>query len=114
MEKFVNSLILEKVDEIIETIKESKEYQDYQFLFNKLSQNVEANNLIKEVKIIQKKIVKKESLGESVVDLEEQLSLLVEQLETIPLYVEFVEKQSELNDLYQGIKEKLNVYFDKI
>ena len=111
MESFVNNKILEKVDDIVSTIKDSKEYQDYQFLFSKLSQNEKVNDLIKEVKDLQKRIVKKEVLQESTIDLEKQVNSLLEQLNQIPLYVEFIQKQEELDQIYQNIKDKLEQYF---
>jgi len=114
MEKFVNNIILEKIDDIIDLIKESKEYQDYQFLFDKLDKNEQANLLIKEVKELQKQIVKKEVLKDSTFELENKLNSLLEQLNKIPLYVEFVEKQEELNEKYQSVKQKLDDYFYNI
>lgn len=111
MEKSVNNVILEKIDDIVELIRDSKEYQDYQFLFHKLTQNDQVNALIKEVKNIQKQIVKKEVSKDSTVELEDKLNFLLEQLKKIPLYVEFIEKQEELDKIYQEIKEKLDQYF---
>ena len=111
MEKFVNNIILEKIDDIIDLIKESKEYQDYHFLFDKLDKNEQANLLIKEVKELQKQIVKKEVLKDSTFELENKLNYLLEQLNKIPLYVEFVEKQEKLNEKYQSVKQKLDNYF---
>lgn len=114
MEKFVNNLILEKMDDIISTIHNSEEYRDYQFLASKLSKNDKANTLIKEVKHLQKQIVKKEVMKESIIDLEDQMNSLLEELNRIPLYMEFVEKQQQLNCVYQNIKTRLETYFDNL
>lgn len=114
MEKSMNSVILAKVDNIIDSIQNSKEYQDYQFLFSKLSHNEQANQLITEVKSLQRKIVKKEVLKKSTDDLQKQLNSLLEQLNKIPLYVEFMEKQKMLNQIYQNIKQELDQYFYRI
>ena len=57
MEKFVNNNITSKIEEIIDFIKDSKEYQDYLFLFDKLSKNDRCNSLIKLVKTLQKELV---------------------------------------------------------
>lgn len=114
MEKYVNNNILEKVDDIVTTIKESKEYQDYMFLSNKLAKNDKCNNLIKEIKFMQKEIVKKESLGEDSSEMEVKFANLVTQLNAIPLYNEFISKQQELNYIYQTIKEELDNYFNDL
>lgn len=114
MEKFVNNLILEKIDDIVGMIQNSKEYHDYQFLASKLSQNDKANQIIKEVKALQRQIVKKEVLGESIEDLEKKINYFLKQLNQIPLYVEFVQKQEELNQIYQTVKEELDHYFYNI
>lgn len=114
MEKFVNNDIVNKIDEIVVFIKDSKEYQDYLFLFNKLSKNDRCNSLIKQVKTLQKELVKKQSCGQDINELEQKINELVSELNTIPLYVEFVDKQQELNEIYQSIKARLDNYFNDL
>lgn len=111
MEKFVNNIILEKVDSIIEDISTSKVYNDYQFLSDKLSKNKNIMDIIERVKSLQKQIVKKELLKESTTELENEISLLLGELNKIPLYFEFIDKQKELDSIYQSIKERLDEYF---
>ena len=43
MENLQNNSIVSKIDEIIDSIKDSKEYQDYLFLFDKLYKNYRCN-----------------------------------------------------------------------
>lgn len=114
MEKYVNSDILKKIDDIVTTIKESREYQDYMFLFDKLSKNSKCNNLIKEIKLAQKELVKKESFGEDISQIEDKINDLVAELNTIPLYIQFTLKQQQLNTIYQNIKEELDNYFNNL
>ena len=114
MEKFVNNNITSKIDEIIDFIKDSKEYQDYLFLFDKLSKNDRCNSLIKQVKTLQKALVKKQAHGQNINELEEEINKLVSELNAIPLYVEFVDKQQELNEVYQSIKIRLDNYFNDL
>lgn len=111
MEKFVNSEILEKLDDIIKDIQENDTYQEYQFLFQKLLKHEKANILIKKVKSIQKEMIKKEIKKESISELEKEMNSILDELDLIPLYVEFVSKQQELNQIYQDVKEKLDCYF---
>lgn len=111
MEKFVSNLILDKLDDIIKDIQESSTYQDYQFLFQKLLKHEKANTLIKKVKNIQKEMVKKELRKEPILELEKEIDIILKELNQIPLYVEFVSKQQELNQIYQDLKERLDCYF---
>ncbi len=114
MEKFVNNNITSKINEIIDFVKDSKEYQDYLFLFDKLSKNDRCNSLIKQVKTLQKELVKKQAHGHNINELEEKINKLVSELNTIPLYVEFVDKQQDLNKIYQSIKIRLDNYFNDL
>lgn len=111
MVKSVNNKILDKLDDIIKNIQESNTYREYQFLFEKLLKHKKVNTLIEKVKNIQKEMVKKEMKQESILDLETEMNSILEELNRIPLYVEFVSKQEELNQIYQLLKEKLDSYF---
>lgn len=114
MEKSVNNEILNKVDEIVSEIKMSKNYQDYLFLKDKLKNNEKATNLISDIKKLQKEIVKKESLRQDITDTDKQLEEKINLLNQIPLYVEFIEKQEELNLTYQLLKQELDDYFNNL
>lgn len=114
MEKFVNKVILDKVDEIVSDIKKSKKYQDYLFLREKLKNNTRVTNLILEIKDIQKSIVKKESLKEDIKNLELLLEEKNTLLNQIPLYSDFIQVQSDLNLEFQLLKQELDNYFDNI
>ena len=74
MEKFVNNNKTSKINEIIDFVKDSKEYQDYLFLFDKLSKNDRCNSLIKQVKTLQKELVKKQAHGHNINELEEKIN----------------------------------------
>ena len=114
MEKSVNNLILDSVDNLVMFIKNSQEYKDYLFLHNKLSKNKKTMEYINQIKKLQKEIVKKEFNNESILDLENEINFLLNQLNKIPLYVEFINKQTELNEIYKLIKTRLDDYFYKI
>ena len=110
MENFVNDLVLEKIDEIVAAIKDSKEYQDYHFLKEKMSHNQNIIKKVEEIKIKQKELVRKKYNFEDTKELEEELTNLENQLKMIPLYCDFLEKQIELNNIYQNIKKQLDNY----
>jgi len=114
MEKFVNSLVLEKVDNLVDYIKNSQEYKDYLFLSEKLSNNEKVSVMINKIKKLQKEIVKREVNNEDIKDLDQEINILLDKLNRIPLYVEFTNKQMELNEIYQTIKSRLDEYFYRI
>lgn len=107
----MNDKILSEVDKIIDFIKESNEYKDYLYLEDKLSKNEKVNTLIKEIKKLQKELVKLELKKEETKSLEEKINNNLEELNKIPVYVEFIKKQEYLNNLYQDIKTRLDDYF---
>ena len=99
--------ILNKIDEIIKTIEESDDYLKYLDLKNKISNNKELVNLINEVKLLQKDVVhhlnKKEILNEK-----------INELNNYPLYREYNNTLSEINNTYAIIENSLNNYFIKV
>ena len=107
----MNNKILNEVDKIIEFIKESDDYKDYIYLKDKLSKHEEANNLINEIKLLQKKIVKLEVNKQDTKDLDNKIKANLDELNKIPLYRDFIDKQEVLNDYYQTIKNRLDEYF---
>ncbi len=114
MVKSVDNLILDKVDNLVGFIKDSQEYKDYVFLSNKLATNRKVNDYINKIKSLQKEIVKKEVIGEDISELEIEIKSLLEKLDKIPLYKEFIDKQEELNEIYQLVKQRLDEYFYNI
>ena len=107
----MNNQILNEVDKIIEFIKESDDYKDYIYLKDKLSKHEEANNLINEIKKLQKQAVKQEVNKMDTKELDNKIKENLDKLNKIPLYRDFIDKQEVLNDYYQTIKERLDEYF---
>ena len=107
----MNNLILDKVDEIINYIKETSEYKDYLFLKDKVSKNNKINNLIEEVRTIEKELVKLEVNNKDITDLEKEYNSKLEELNKIPLYKDYVDTVEKLDNIYQDIKNRLDNYF---
>ena len=61
--------------------------------------------LIKEIKKIEKIIVKKEYNKQDVIDDENQLKKLKEELNSYPVYLEYSYLQEDLNNDFQNIKK---------
>ena len=107
----MNNEILEKVDEIITFIKETSEYKDYLLLKEKLDSNDKVKSLVSEVKKTQQELVKAEAYKQDIKELEEKYNNLLIELNRIPLYKDYSDSVSKLNEMYSSIKERLDSYF---
>ena len=106
--------LLNKIDDLVDTIKNSEEYKKYLDLESKVSNNKEIMSLIEEVKNKEKAIVNSKSKKETDT-LKKEIDILLSKLNEYPLYSEYIELQEEFNNLFGTIKDKLNNYFeDKI
>lgn len=101
-----DKVILEKVDEIIEVIKTSSNYQKYLLLQEKMNSNQELISLIDEVKSLQKMIVNGK---DKEIELKEKMALL----EHNPLYREYNNTLNDINNEFAIVENTLNNYFDK-
>lgn len=101
-----DKVILEKVDEIIEVIKTSSNYQKYLLLQEKMNSNQELISLIDEVKSLQKMIVNGK-------DKENELNEKMFLLENNPLYREYNNIVNDINNEFAIVENTLNNYFDK-
>ena len=107
----MNNKILDKVDEIITYIKDTDEYKDYLLLKDKLSKHEKATSLIKEVKKIQKELVRSEINNMDTSLLEKEYQDKLTELNKIPLYNDYSNTVDKLNSMYKLIKERLDDYF---
>ena len=103
----LNKEILEKVDDIIQTIEESTEYKKYLDLKEKISNNKELMELINKVRVMQKDVLHKKN---SQTDLDK----LLDELNNNPLYREYNNVIYELNNTYSIVENSINNYFEKI
>lgn len=91
--------VLQKIDELVDIIKSSEEYQKYREINKKLEKNAEIKEKIALVKKTQQELVKCEYYKDETKAkiLEESLKRQKEELEEYPIYNE-----------YQHIIEKMN------
>ncbi len=113
MEKYMNDII-KKVDELINLIKESKEYREYLNLKEILRKDEDITSLIEEIKKSQRNIVRLKQNGKSFEKEEETINKNLDLLNNFPIYVEFSYLQKELNDEFQIIKDLLESEINKI
>lgn len=102
-----NKEILDKIDEIINIIENSSDYQKYLLLKEDLNNNKEIKLLINEIKLLQKDIVHH-------IDKKEILNEKIRKLESIPLYIEYQNVVSDINNTYACIENRINYYINKI
>ena len=103
----MNKEITNKIDEIIKEIETSEVYKKYLLLQEKISNNKELMELINKVKVMQKDVIHKKKD-------KEELDKLMDELNNHPLYREYNNTLSEINNTYGIIESSLNNYFNKI
>ena len=101
-----NKEILNKIDEIINLIENSSEYQKYLSLKKDLDNDKEITLLISEIKLLQKDVVHH-------LDKKEILNKKINELESIPLYREYQNTVASLNNTYAIIEQRINNYINK-
>ena len=104
----VNQLNKE-LEEVINTIINSDDYESCIQLKEKMSTNKEICELVEKIKVLQKKYVREN--GEEVL---EELKLLEERLNEIPIYVIYMQHLEKVNEMINYVKDELNDYFYKV
>lgn len=94
------------LDEVVDCIKNSKEYKKCLELKEKMNTNDEINSLVKEIKIKQKKYIKNNDSN-----ILEELKLLEDRLNNIPIYHIYLENLEIVNTMINYVKDELNDYF---
>lgn len=101
-----NKEILDKVDEIIKEIESSSDYQKYLLLKEEINKNKDLVLLINKVRQMNKdfthKLVKKE-----------ELDSITNELNNHPLYREYLNTISVINNEFSIIENAINNYFKK-
>lgn len=111
MEKSFSQEIPKKVQEIVDFIKSSEEYQKYLYLENKMKSHPIIPKTIEEIKKLQKEAVQKESQELDITSIEQRLSSLEKELKDIPLYQDSLYQQENLDHLFTYIKDTIEQLF---
>lgn len=98
------------IDNIKEEIINHPKIKRYKQLEEIINKNQEVKNLLNESKDIQKQIVHAEALQKTqqLDALEKDYNHIMEKLNDIPLLMEYLDLQTEINDFLQIVNEKLN------
>ena len=98
---------MEKLDEVVKVIKDSKEYKTCIDLKKQMESNEDINLLVKKIKILQKKYIRTNDK-----DIKLELDNLEKELNEIPIYHIYMENLEKVNDMINYVKDELNNYFD--
>ena len=95
------------LDEVVECIKSSCEYQDCISIKKKMDDNTELKELINNIKRLQKKYVRSNYDSK----IKEELDLLEDKINYIPIYHVYLEKIEMVNQQIDYVRDSLNDYF---
>jgi len=101
-------------DDVLNEIKKGSEYQDYLELEQKMLQNQEIQDLICSIKKLQKQLVKLEYERKDTTEVNLEYQKNLELLNAFPLYVAFVEKQRQVNEVLQDVKFQIEDFFEQL
>ena len=106
-------MIQTKINELFESIKNSKEYLAYQNIGQVLNENEEVNNLEKEIKKLQQDSVRlEEENNPKYKEVDKLIEEKVEKLNSIPVYQEYLRRMNEFNDVIANSRNNIEEYID--
>ena len=112
MGNMLENKVLNKLDEIIDCIKESDTYKRFVLVEEQMNNNKELMSLIEEIKSIQQELVKKEEMDLDTTNLNTKYQALKDELYSYPIYNEYNELLEELDNTYQEIKTVIEKYLN--
>ena len=106
-------MIETKIDELFDTIKNSKEYLAYQNIGEVLKDNEEVNNLVEEIKKLQQESVKlEEENNPKYKEIDKVIEDKVNTLNSIPVYQEYLRRMEEFNDIIATSRNNIEEYIN--
>ena len=100
-----------ELSELVSYIKNTPSYKKCISIKEQMDKNEEICKLVGDIKILQKKYVKSNYLDK---DLKDQLDILEDKLNNIPIYVEYMNNLEEVNKMIEYVKDELNDYFSNL
>lgn len=108
MVRLLNKELNDKLDNIVNYIKESNSYQNYLKAKELLNKDEKLKEKFKSIKKYQKEIVKNPSKKK---ELEKKIQECLDELNKSPLYTEYLGYLEEVNNMLNIFENKLNKYF---
>ena len=106
-------MINNKIDDLFETIKNSKEYKAYQNIGEVLKDNDEVNDLVEEIKKLQQKSVRlEEENNPEYKEVDKLIEEKVKKLNNIPVYQEYLRRMEEFNDIIATSRNNIEEYIN--
>ena len=107
-------MINESINELFNTIKSSSEYREYLNIGEVLKKDNELNELIDEIKVLQKKSVNLEYKGDSKYkEIDEEIDKKVKYLNSKPLYKEYLRRMNNLNNILSESSYTIEKYINE-
>lgn len=97
------------LNDVIDCIKNSPEYIECVELKKKMDSNEEITKLIKDIKLLQKKLLRTDSI-----EVQEELGSKINRLNEIPIYSIYNQKLNVINEKISYVNDELNDYFYKV
>lgn len=97
------------LNDVIDCIKNSPEYIECVELKKKMDSNEEITKLIKDIKLLQKKLLRTDSI-----EVQEELGSKINRLNEIPIYSIYNQKLNVVNEKISYVNDELNDYFYKV
>jgi len=97
------------LNDVIDCIKNSPEYIECVELKKKMDSNEEITKLIKDIKLLQKKLLRTDSI-----EVQEELDSKINRLNEIPIYSIYNQKLNVINEKISYVNDELNDYFYKV
>lgn len=115
MEEELKKKVLNQLDNLILEVQKHPLYERYLLLSKKILGHQTIQSLMSQIKDYQKKEVQNEAMGNHNLSSEchFQIEKLVKELETYPLYLDFIETQQELDGIFQLVRYQLEEYFQQ-
>lgn len=107
-------MINESINDLFNTIKNSSEYKEYLNIGEVLKKDNELNNLIEDIKKLQKKSVNLEYKGDKKYkEIDKEIDEKVKILNSRPLYKEYLRRMNKLNDILSESSYTIEKYINE-
>jgi len=105
----MNNDVINKIDNLIEVIKDSDIYKEYVDMLNKVDNSNEIKELSNDIRKLNKKMITNPSIA-----LDKLLKEKEDALNNIPLYNDYKDKLNELNNLLLVVKNKVDTFIKDV
>ena len=102
-----------KIEELFNTIENSIEYKKYKEINKTLENNPKIKELVNTIKRLQQKSVKlEEKKDNSYKEIDKQIEEKVKELNSIPIYQEYIKRMNELNYILTESSSNIEKYIN--